>query len=183
MAAGAAVVGAPALESFDFGSTADIIKLIPKDLFAELCERIIQHLHCQIPGVNTVELCQRFQTAGVEMNVADLAKIINVVSFLFSTAAKNNLSAEELSTGLGNVIRMLPKHAVQVIRHIWKEQGKSIIMSEDARNMATVGQIIDIQWKLGMAVSSDSCRSLKLFLLFNSRSYILYINSAMWKHP
>ncbi|XP_043360536.1 COMM domain-containing protein 6 isoform X2 [Dermochelys coriacea] len=120
----------------------------------------MQHLRCLIPGVNTVELCQRFQTAGVEMNVADLAKIINVVSFLFSTAAKNNLSAEELSTGLGNVISMLPKHAVQVICHIWNEQGKSI-MSEDARNMATVGQIIDIQWKLGMAVSSDSCRSLK----------------------
>ncbi|TFK01643.1 COMM domain-containing protein 6 [Platysternon megacephalum] len=160
MAARAAVVGARSLEPLDFGSTADIIKLIPKDLFAELCERIIQHFHCQIPGVNTVELCQRFQTAGVEMNVADLAKIINVVSFLFSTAAKNNLSAEELYTGLGNAISVLPKHAVQVIRHIWNEQGKSI-MSEDARNMATVGQIIDIQWKLGMAVSSDSCRSLK----------------------
>ncbi|XP_053869229.1 COMM domain-containing protein 6 [Malaclemys terrapin pileata] len=161
MAARAAVVGARSLEPLDFGSTADIIKLIPKDLFAELCERIIQHLHCQIAGVNTVELCQRLQTAGVEMKVADLAKIINVVSFLFGTAAKNNLSAEELSTGLGNAISMLPKHAVQVIRHIWNEQGKSIIMSEDARNMATVGQIIDIQWKLGMAVSSDSCRSLK----------------------
>ncbi|KAM7179815.1 COMM domain-containing protein 6 isoform 3-T3 [Macrochelys suwanniensis] len=160
MAARAAVAGARSLEPFDFGSTADIIKLIPKDLFAELCERIIQHLHCRILGVNTVELCQRFQTAGVEINVADLAKIINFVSFLFSTAAKNNLSAEELSTGLGNAISMLPKHAVQVIRHIWNEQGKSISMSEDTRNMATVGQIIDIQWKLGMAVSSDSCRSL-----------------------
>ncbi|XP_050807642.1 COMM domain-containing protein 6 isoform X2 [Gopherus flavomarginatus] len=124
MEARAAVVGARSLEPLDFGSSADIIKLIPKDLFAELCERIIQHLHGQSPGVDTVELCQRFQTAGVEMNVADLAEIINVVSFLFGTAAKNNLSAEELSAGLGNAI-------------------------------------IDIRWKLGMAVSSDSCRSLK----------------------
>ncbi|XP_067419336.1 COMM domain-containing protein 6 isoform X2 [Emydura macquarii macquarii] len=161
MAVRAAVMAGGCLEPFDFGSTGDTIKLIPQDLFAELCEQIIQHLHCRIPGVNTVELCQRFQTAGVEMNVADLEKVVNVVSFLFSTAAKNNLSPEELSTGLGNAVSMLPKHAVHVIHHIWNEQGKSISVSEDARNMATVGQIIDIQWKLGMAVSSDSCRSLK----------------------
>nr|XP_006117718.1 COMM domain-containing protein 6 [Pelodiscus sinensis] len=161
MAGRAARGGVRSLEAFDFGSTADIIQLIPQDLFAELCERIIQHLNCQIPGVNTVELCQKFQAAGVEMNVADLAKIINVVSFLFSTAAKNNLSVEELSTGMGNAINMLPKHAVQVIRHLWNEKGSSISVSEDARNMATMGQVIDIQWKLGMAVSSDSCRSLK----------------------
>ncbi|XP_074844970.1 COMM domain-containing protein 6 isoform X2 [Carettochelys insculpta] len=95
------------------------------------------------------------------MNVADLAKIINVVSFLFSTAAKNNLSSEDLPTSLGNAISMLPKHAIQVICHIWNEKGKSIRVSEDTRNMATVGQVIDLHWKLGMAVSSDSCRSLK----------------------
>uniref|UniRef100_A0A7M4FLG8 COMM domain-containing protein 6 n=1 Tax=Crocodylus porosus TaxID=8502 RepID=A0A7M4FLG8_CROPO len=157
----ASAVLAKALEPFDFGNTADTIRSIPQDLFAELCEQIIQHLCGKIPGVNTVELCQRFRTAGIELNVGDLAKVVNVVSFLFSTAAKNNVSAEELSANLSSTVNVLPKHAIQVIRHIWNEQGKSISVSEEARNMATVGQLIDIQWKLGMAVSSDSCRSLK----------------------
>ncbi|XP_059576926.1 COMM domain-containing protein 6 isoform X1 [Alligator mississippiensis] len=150
-----------ALEPFDFGNTADVIRSIPQDLFAELCEQIIQHLCGKIPGVNAVELCQRFRTSGIALNVSDLAKVVNVVSFLFSTAAKNNISAEELSTSLSSTVNVLPKHAIQVIRHVWNEQGKSISVSEEARNMATVGQLIDIQWKLGMAVSSDSCRSLK----------------------
>ncbi|NXW94382.1 COMD6 protein, partial [Alopecoenas beccarii] len=140
---------------------ADNINLMPQDFFAELCEQIIQHLNHKIPGVNTAELCQRIQTSGVEINVSDLAKIATIISFLFSTAARSNLSAEELVTTLSNAVSALPKHAVQVIRHVWNEQGKSISMSEDARNMATVGQFVDIKWKLGVAMSSDTCRSLK----------------------
>lgn len=61
--------------------------------------------------------------------------------YTYSTAARNNLSTEELVTTLGNAVSTLPKHAVQVIRHVWNEQGKSISVSEDARNMATVGQV------------------------------------------
>ncbi|OXB66942.1 hypothetical protein ASZ78_014103 [Callipepla squamata] len=161
MAAGSVVPLARALEALDVGGTADKINLIPQDFFAELCEQIIQHLNHKIPGINTVELCQRLQTSGIEVNVSDLAKITNIVSFLFSTAARSNLSAEELSTALGSTISTLPKHAVQVIRHVWSEQGKSVAVSENQRDMTTVGQFVDIKWKLGVAMSSDTCRSLK----------------------
>ncbi|KAJ6652633.1 hypothetical protein lerEdw1_011247 [Lerista edwardsae] len=162
MAAGAAgmVLGNP-FEPRDFSNTVDLIKAIPQDLFAELCERIIQYLQCQILGMDTLELCEKLQAAGVEIVATDLSKVVNAISFVFSTAAKNKLSSEELSTRLGNAIGTLPKEAVQVIRHVWNERGKSVTVSEDAKNVAAVGQLIDFQWKLGMAVSSDSCKSLK----------------------
>ncbi|NXK54476.1 COMD6 protein, partial [Chauna torquata] len=131
------------------------------NLFSLQCEQIIQHLNHKIPGVNTVELCQRLRMAGIEISVGDLAKITNIVSFLFSTAARNNLSTEDLITTLGSAVSTLPKHAIQVIRHVWNEQGKSVSVSEDTGNMATVGQFVDIKWKLGVAMSSDTCRSLK----------------------
>uniref|UniRef100_A0A8C5X1J4 COMM domain-containing protein 6 n=1 Tax=Malurus cyaneus samueli TaxID=2593467 RepID=A0A8C5X1J4_9PASS len=131
------------------------------NMFSSQCEQIIQHLNHKIPGVNTAELCQRIQTSGIEINIGDLAKIANILSFLFSTAARNNLSTEELITTLGSATSTLPKHAVQVIRHIWNEQGKAIAVSEDGRNTVTVGQFIDMKWKLGVAMSSDTCRSLK----------------------
>ncbi|XP_014821656.1 PREDICTED: COMM domain-containing protein 6 isoform X2 [Calidris pugnax] len=130
-------------------------------LLSSQCEQIIQHLNHKIPGVNTTELCQRIQTAGIEINIGDLARIANIISFLFSTAARNNLSTEELVATLDNAVSALPKHAVQVIRHVWNEQGKSISVSEDARNMAAMGQFVDMEWKLGVAMSSDTCRSLK----------------------
>ncbi|XP_010221693.1 PREDICTED: COMM domain-containing protein 6, partial [Tinamus guttatus] len=88
---------------------------------------------------------------------------IDVVFFgyTYSTAARNHLSTEELVVALGSEVGALPKHAVQVIRHVWNEQGKAVSASEDARDMDTVGQFIDISWKLGVAMSSDTCRSLK----------------------
>nr|XP_034970128.1 COMM domain-containing protein 6 isoform X1 [Zootoca vivipara] len=145
----------------NFGCTADIIRTIPQDLFAELCEQTIQTLRCEIAAVNTVELCQRFQAAGIEIVTSDLEKVVNAISFVFSTAAKDKLSPEDLSTRLGGAAGTLPKQAVQVLRHVWNEQGRSITVSEDAKNVAVVGRLIDFQWKLGMAVSSDSCKSLK----------------------
>ncbi|XP_054829640.1 COMM domain-containing protein 6 isoform X2 [Eublepharis macularius] len=81
--------------------------------------------------------------------------------FLLYLAAKDNLSTEELSMRLGSAVGTLPKQALQVIRHVWNEQGKSITGSEDAKSRGMVGQLIDFQWKLGVAVGSDSCRSLK----------------------
>ncbi|XP_054484118.2 COMM domain-containing protein 6 [Agelaius phoeniceus] len=161
MAGGSAGAPARALVALDGGGAADKIRLIPQDFFAELCEQIIQHLNHKIPGINTAELCQRIQTSGVDINIGDLAKVANTLSFLFSTAARNNLSTEELVTSLGSGISTLPKHALQVIRHVWNEQGKAIAGSEDARTTATVGQFVDMKWKLGVAMSSDTCRSLK----------------------
>lgn len=61
--------------------------------------------------------------------------------FFYSTAARNNLSTEELITALGSTVNTLPKHAIQVIRHVWNEQGKSVGVSEDKGNMSTVGQV------------------------------------------
>ncbi|KFP84435.1 COMM domain-containing protein 6, partial [Acanthisitta chloris] len=81
--------------------------------------------------------------------------------YTYSTAARNNLSTEELVTTLGSAVTTLPKHAVQVIRHVWNEQGESISVSEDAGSVAAVGQFVDMKWKLGVAMSSDTCRSLK----------------------
>lgn len=59
----------------------------------------------------------------------------------YSTAARNNLSTEDLVSTLGSAGSTLPKHAVQVIRHVWNEQSKSVSVSEDVGNMATVGQV------------------------------------------
>ncbi|NXM74120.1 COMD6 protein, partial [Serilophus lunatus] len=137
---------------------ADKISLIPQDFLAELCEQIIQHLNHKIPGVNTAELCQRIQTSGIEINIGDLAKIANVLSFLFSTAARNSLSPEELVGAAGSAV---PRPALQVIRHVWAERGGALSGADGVRSAVTVGQFVDMKWKLGVAMSSDTCRSLK----------------------
>ncbi|XP_041055434.1 COMM domain-containing protein 6 isoform X1 [Carcharodon carcharias] len=143
-----------------FDSTVESISKLPQDLFAEVCQQIMLHLQCKTPGVNTLELAERLQTAGVELDLEATKELVHVISLFFRSAAQSNMSAEEFVVKLADSSSKWSKHALQVIRHVWTEQGKLIVTPGDAKHMLTVGQLVDLQWKLGMAVSSDSCRSL-----------------------
>uniref|UniRef100_A0A2D4EYC6 COMM domain-containing protein 6 n=1 Tax=Micrurus corallinus TaxID=54390 RepID=A0A2D4EYC6_MICCO len=77
------------------------------------------------------------------------------------TAVKNKLSSEEFSTELRKRFAFLPQQSGQVIQQVWKEKRESLVGLEDAKPVAAAGQLIDFQWKLGIAVSADSCKSLK----------------------
>ncbi|XP_058042424.1 COMM domain-containing protein 6 isoform X2 [Ahaetulla prasina] len=76
-------------------------------------------------------------------------------------AAKNKLSTEEFSAELGKRFGFLPQQSGQVIQQVWKEKRESLVGLEDAKPVAAAGQLVDFQWKLGIAVSADSCKSLK----------------------
>ncbi|XP_041439182.1 COMM domain-containing protein 6 isoform X6 [Xenopus laevis] len=118
-----------------FEKTGDLIKIVPPDLFAELS----------------------FQAVGVHISEDELRKIIRGMTALFSTAAKYNVTCEEL---LSMLISKLPKQILQVIRHVWNEEGKHLCELQKSRDLLPSGELVDFHWKIGMAVSSDSCRSL-----------------------
>ncbi|XP_067842633.1 COMM domain-containing protein 6 isoform X2 [Heptranchias perlo] len=143
-----------------FDNAVERISKLPQDLFAEVCQQIMLHLQCKTPGVNALEVAERLQTAGVELDLEATKELIHVISLFFRSAAQSNMSAEELIVKLTDSSSKWSKQVLQVIRHVWNEQGKQIVTPEDAKHMLTVGQLVDLQWKLGMAVSSDSCRSL-----------------------
>ncbi|XP_059826400.1 COMM domain-containing protein 6 isoform X2 [Hypanus sabinus] len=143
-----------------FENSIENISKLPQDLFAEVCQQIMLYLQCKTPGVNSVELAERLQTAGVELDVEATKKMVHVITLIFRAAAQRDVSAEELIVKLSDSSSKWSKQALQVIRHVWNEQGKLIVTTEDAKHMLTVGQLVDLEWKLGMAVSSDSCKSL-----------------------
>ncbi|XP_048388919.2 COMM domain-containing protein 6 isoform X1 [Stegostoma tigrinum] len=143
-----------------FDNVVESVSKLPQDLFAEVCQQIMLYLQCKIPGVNTLELVERLQAAGVELDFEATKELVHVISLFFRTAAQNNMSTEELIAKLADSNSKWSKQMLQVIRHVWTEQGKLITTPEDAKHMLTVGQLVDLKWKLGMAVSSDSCRSL-----------------------
>ncbi|XP_069826746.1 COMM domain-containing protein 6 isoform X2 [Dendropsophus ebraccatus] len=135
------------------------MRSLPPDLFAELCQQSIEHLQCQSTGVDQTLLCQRFQAAGVDTSVDEVRNVINAVNYLFSTAAKHKLSTDALLNTVATHYK-LPKQTLQVIRHIWNEEGNKLSDIESSRDLLPSAQLLDFQWKIGMAVSSDSCKSL-----------------------
>ncbi|XP_006639448.1 COMM domain-containing protein 6 [Lepisosteus oculatus] len=144
----------------DFEETVERIGKLPPDLFAEICQKAVTHLQGQSPAVDTGDLCERLQKAGVKLDLEALQKIIHMVLFIFRTAGKNNLSSEELIVKLSERSSRWSKQALQLIHKLWNEQGKFVLANQNAKAMINIGQLVDLQWKLGMAVSSDTCRSL-----------------------
>ncbi|XP_018103983.1 COMM domain-containing protein 6 isoform X2 [Xenopus laevis] len=170
------------LEALGFEKTGDLIKIVPPDLFAELCQQSVQHLQRQRSGVDCHAIFQSFQAVGVHISEDELRKIIRGMTALFRhhsqrrpdfsivlrtligmnttrsfTAAKYNVTCEEL---LSMLISKLPKQILQVIRHVWNEEGKHLCELQKSRDLLPSGELVDFHWKIGMAVSSDSCRSL-----------------------
>ncbi|KAJ8256096.1 hypothetical protein COCON_G00199600 [Conger conger] len=133
---------------------------LPTDLFAETCQQILNQLQGRVQAIDVVEICDRFHKAGLGLELGAVQEITKLLSFHFRSAAKSSLSAEQLTSRLCEGSSRWAKPALQVVRKLWSEQGASVCGHQEAQAMLSVGQLVDVQWKLGMAISSDSCRSL-----------------------
>ncbi|KAG5283182.1 hypothetical protein AALO_G00039230 [Alosa alosa] len=133
---------------------------LPPDIFAETCQQILAHLQGQSHAVDLPKIYDTFQKAGIDLEWTALQSIIRLLSSNFRTAAKNNLTADQLVARLGEGSRSWAKTVLQVVHQLWSEHGPLIHTYQEAHAIANIGQMVDMQWKLGMAVSSDMCRSL-----------------------
>ncbi|XP_036429342.1 COMM domain-containing protein 6 isoform X2 [Colossoma macropomum] len=146
--------------SSDVDTVVENIGKLPSEVFAETCHEILLHLQGKSSAVDLVENCQRFQRAGINLDWKSVQDIIRLLSFNFRSAAKSKLTADLLISKLGEASCKWSKPALQVVHQLWTENGSLVQTHQEAQAMATIGQLVDIQWKLGMAVSSDTCRSL-----------------------
>lgn len=137
----------------------NICKLSP-DLLAEACQHVLSYLQGQTKGVDSAEISDRFQRAGVKLEHDALQDIIRFLLLTFRSGAKSNISGDELVSKLEEGSNKWSKASLQVLHRLWSEQGASVHTQQEAQAMLSIGRVVDLQWKLGMAVSSDTCRSL-----------------------
>lgn len=136
------------------------IARIPPDLFGLTCQHILNHLQGQARGVDSAEISDRFQKSGISLDQDAVHEVIRFLLLTFRSAGKSNLSGDALVSRLGEGISRWPKDSLQVIQQLWSEQGAQVHTEQEAQAMLSIGQLVDMQWRLGMAVSSDTCRSL-----------------------
>lgn len=136
------------------------IEKLPTDMIAETLQAILVHLQDQNRAVDLIETCDKYQRAGINLDQEAVQDIIRLMSYYFRLAAKNNLSADILVSKLSKCSSKWSKPTLQLVQQLWAEHGALLQAHQDLLTMASIGQLVDIQWKLGMAVSSDSCRSL-----------------------
>ncbi|CDQ81769.1 unnamed protein product [Oncorhynchus mykiss] len=140
--------------------TVENIGRLPPDLLAETCQQILSHLQGQVRGVDSAEISDKFQRAGIRLDQEALQEVVQFLFLTFRSTEKNNLSADVLVARLGEGSSKWSKAALQVLHRLWSDQGALVNTHQESQAMLSIGQLVDMQWKLGMAVSSDTCRSL-----------------------
>lgn len=137
----------------------NICKLSP-DLLAEACQHILTYLQGHTRGVDSAEISDSFQRAGVRFNNEALQDIMRFLMLTFRSAGKSNLSADDLVSKLEEGSNKWAKASLQVLHRLWTEHGALVQAQQKVEATLSIGQLVDMQWRLGMAVSSDTCRSL-----------------------
>lgn len=133
---------------------------LSSDLLAEACQHILSYLQGKTSGVDSAEISDSFLRAGVKLDRDPLQDMIRFLVLTFRSAGRSDISADELVSRLEEADPKWSKSSLQVLRKCWAEHGASVRAQQEARVMLSVGHLVDLQWKLGMAVSSDVCRSL-----------------------
>ncbi|XP_074514797.1 COMM domain-containing protein 6 isoform X1 [Sebastes fasciatus] len=151
---------AAAEESQGVNKVVDNICKLSPDLLAEACQHILIYLQGQSRGVDSAEISDRFQRAGVRLDHEALQNMIRFLLLTFRSAGKSSLSGDDLVLRLEQDSNKWPKASLQVLHRLWSEHGALVHAQQEVQSVLSIGQLVDMQWKLGMAVSSDTCRSL-----------------------
>ncbi|XP_035859774.1 COMM domain-containing protein 6 isoform X2 [Sander lucioperca] len=146
-------------ESHGVNKVVDNICKLSPDLLAEACQHILIYLQGQTKGVDSAEI-SKFQRAGVRLDHEALQNIIRFLLLTFRSAGKSNFSGDDLVSRLEEGSNKWPKASLQVLHRLWSEHGALVHSQQEVQAMLSISQLVDMQWKLGMAVSSDTCRSL-----------------------
>ncbi|XP_074551159.1 COMM domain-containing protein 6 [Halichoeres trimaculatus] len=137
----------------------NICKLSP-DLLSEACQLVLSYLLGHTRGVDSAQVSDRFQRAGVRLEQDALQDMIRFLLLTFRSAGKTNLSGDDLVSRLEESSSKWPKACLQEVHRLWSEHGASVHAQQEVHATLSISQLVDLQWKLGMAVSSDTCRSL-----------------------
>ncbi|KAL3878275.1 hypothetical protein ACJMK2_030640 [Sinanodonta woodiana] len=142
-----------------FGDTIGLINNWPQEMLSELCEEVILLLQYKIGSINRNKYLEKLLMQDSTLTSEKVKSCINAVSHLYRFAAKAKLSGEDLHQQLTSDFTC-GVSTLSVITNVWKTKGPSLIACNFTEEKLNIGQLVDLQWKLGMAISSDSCKSL-----------------------
>ena len=70
------------------------------------------------------------------------------------------MTADDLANALATHTS-LQETASTVITGCWQSKGESLVKTDAVREMLKVGQLVDVDWRVGVALESSQCKDLK----------------------
>ncbi|XP_065845666.1 COMM domain-containing protein 6-like [Oscarella lobularis] len=142
-----------------FDVAALVLNSLPQDFLAEMCQDVLAFLQCKIGAVDITRLRKRLEGNGIEETRESIQNAVNALTFVYRLAAEKEVNPDALATYLAKN-SSCSETTRTVIKHLWAEEGKKVSSSDAIKQLLNVGELIDMKWKLGVAMSSSNCKSL-----------------------
>lgn len=136
----------------------DLLNILPSDLLSDICHDVMLYLQLKIPAVNMLNLKEKFGQCNISMKDEDVQSIINVLIHIYRSASKHKVPSTEFHQQLTASFKF-SQSCVECLARSWKDN-EECLQNEQISSLFEVGKLVDMQWKLGVAVSSDSCKNL-----------------------
>ena len=133
-----------------------VLNRLTKGDVLEMCQDVIAFLLSDAPFINTenYELVMAAQSLDT---LASAQTCIEALIFIFRNAATQKLSPDALVGELKSSMEW-SDGVLAIVQHVWKEEGQALC--DKPKDVLTVGQLVSMDWKLGVSISSSACRSL-----------------------
>ncbi|XP_063417653.1 COMM domain-containing protein 6-like isoform X2 [Mytilus trossulus] len=121
--------------------TIDILNRLPTEVFSDICHDVLFFLQFKIPAIDVETLKERFEENNIHIEDKDFQSILHILKYIYRSASKLRVHHDSLKKQLLSSLKFTEETSENIAQN-WKEY------------------LIDMQWKLGVAVSSDDCRNL-----------------------
>ncbi|XP_060563437.1 COMM domain-containing protein 6-like isoform X3 [Ruditapes philippinarum] len=142
-----------------YESAIELINSLKHEDLTELGSEVLQFLQYKIGAVNTEKWRKKLEESAEGNDLQKTQSIINALIYTFRSAARYRVTVEELTAELDSSMVFSDKTCT-ILCNLWSTQGKQLMSCSLGDHVLGVGQLIDVQWKVGMAMSSDTCRQL-----------------------
>ena len=146
------------LESLDgFSYAVKAINQIPPDLLLEMCQDVTSMLQCKTSflPLDHYQMCLSRTSSDSDV---DPKLVVNGLTHVFRSAALGKLTPESLYNEL-KANAALKEEVLATLKRVWTQQGH-LLSNSNLSQSFNVGQLLDIQWKLSVGMSSSNCKGL-----------------------
>ncbi|XP_030284519.1 COMM domain-containing protein 6 isoform X2 [Sparus aurata] len=121
----------------------DNISRFSPDLLADACQHILSYLQGQTRGVDSAEISDSVQRAGVRLDNEALQNVIRFLLLTFRSAGQSNSSADDLVSRLEEGSSKWPKASLQVLHRLWSEHGASVHAQQKLQATLSISQVVE----------------------------------------
>eukprot|EP00002_Diphylleia_rotans_P008119 TRINITY_DN1783_c0_g1_i1.p1 TRINITY_DN1783_c0_g1~~TRINITY_DN1783_c0_g1_i1.p1 ORF type:complete len:198 (+),score=40.08 TRINITY_DN1783_c0_g1_i1:50-643(+) len=134
-----------------------LIGKLPATVFEILTVEVIDFVLYKSAVLSQTRIEKAYPSENKVLSGDELQSVINAVTYLYRAFARDNMALDAVGTVLQEL--SIPTEHLTLLAKTWKSRSASV--NEGIQRLLSVGTLVDMQWKVGVAVQSSNCEALR----------------------